>query len=471
MDLSINLREGQYCTVGCGAAADYCINTGGVGTVHCRVGCRSNGGFIECLDSNATIVVNGSTLNRSRLSDGDALQIGSLPVRVVVLRSDKPPKTFAIAFEDETKAGTEISPEPETRPSQGGAAGVDSVTEDESSEAVSPDLEQQSASLPIEQLPQKTASGVPVEIAASPLVDTIPTPSSPTAKANNSSALAGDSPVNEQPPEPNSDSPLSESDAISSLDSAAVSSDITKDLGNQPAERTNHEDQFRSSAADQSQALPKPVAPGRALFEFDSTDPSSSPLVEADLQKLAQLDSVDGLLGNHDLESMLDAPLINVTNDEENVESRDTSGDSVSAAEDSEPLLSSGIQTDKHWKWTGGSVLHLVDKLLSSREDIKIYVNDNQQMIQIEPQEMFERCERKKGTGIYLLSTLSLSELFIITRQKKWDGRLGHPQALSMFLTLSQKRISDEFFEPIDACLLLNEGEVELLAGDSIVFE
>lgn len=68
--------------------------------MHCRIGCRLNGGFIECLDDRATILINGVPRNRARLSDGDRIRIGILEISVDIPQQPKP-QVFEIAFDDE----------------------------------------------------------------------------------------------------------------------------------------------------------------------------------------------------------------------------------------------------------------------------------------------------------------------------------------------------------------------------------
>ena len=99
-DVSIRLKPGQFCTLGSSSAADYCVRAVGILPMHCRIGCRQNGGFIECLDPSATINIAGTDKNRSRLTNGDQLKIGTLLIEVLIPQTSKSAKSFGIAFDD-----------------------------------------------------------------------------------------------------------------------------------------------------------------------------------------------------------------------------------------------------------------------------------------------------------------------------------------------------------------------------------
>lgn len=73
----IRLSTGKSCSIGSSTKADYTFLEQDIDPIHCRLSCRRRLGFVECIAESSTIAVNGITSNRSKLSDGDNLQIGS----------------------------------------------------------------------------------------------------------------------------------------------------------------------------------------------------------------------------------------------------------------------------------------------------------------------------------------------------------------------------------------------------------
>ena len=81
---NIRLSSGYSCTIGSSAAADYCFKNADLDEIHCRVTCRGNLSFIECLNFEAKVKVNQEDANRSSLTDGDELQIGLIKFKVAL---------------------------------------------------------------------------------------------------------------------------------------------------------------------------------------------------------------------------------------------------------------------------------------------------------------------------------------------------------------------------------------------------
>ena len=79
---NIRLSSGYSCTIGSSAAADYCFENADLDQIHCRVTCRGNLSFIECLDFEAKVRVNQEHANRASLTHGDEVQIGLLKFKV-----------------------------------------------------------------------------------------------------------------------------------------------------------------------------------------------------------------------------------------------------------------------------------------------------------------------------------------------------------------------------------------------------
>ena len=71
--------------------------------------------------------------------------------------------------------------------------------------------------------------------------------------------------------------------------------------------------------------------------------------------------------------------------------------------------------------------------------------------------------------GADSISSLDLSTLEKLVRQKRWEDRIGHPQAVTMFLTFLPKRMLREFFNSISACILIHENDVELVRAQKTI--
>lgn len=88
----IRLQPGQSCTLGASPAADFCLDSAGIAPIHCRISCRNRFGFIEGLDADSKVIVNGEAFNRSRIVNEDKLRIGLIEFVVVTTAETKPPK-------------------------------------------------------------------------------------------------------------------------------------------------------------------------------------------------------------------------------------------------------------------------------------------------------------------------------------------------------------------------------------------
>lgn len=389
VDLSIHLQIGQFCTVGASPAADYSVNAKHVEPVHCRIGCRSNSGFIECLADEGQIVVNGKPRNRSRLADGDSLRIGTIDIHVEVSGKQQSKREFEISFSDEPSATTQIS-------------GAHRAERNRSDDDDSFDLAQ-------------------------------------PGDVRHKSSATGD-PDNE---------PVSTAELPKSAVEDSPSADATKQS---------------SSDADSEQKHLKPVQPGKPVFEFDSTDPDQAPLTREDLKNL---ESLDNLPGQQSLEDLVE-PETKSSVDESKKASRPTEKKTEENSEDKPEIRSEPLESGKHWKYAGSDAMAALQKVVTAAPDLNVYTIDAGVFVEVQASEMLALCKARAGAHSFLLSELPAQELATITRRRKWTGRLGHPQAINMFLALSPKRISDEFFKLFDACVLVHDHDLELMRGSEV---
>ncbi len=87
-DSPIRLNSGQSCTIGSSAAADFLIESDDLHEIHCRLSCHRRQSFIECFDLDARITINQASSNRSKLANGDLLNIGGRDFFVHFLASE-----------------------------------------------------------------------------------------------------------------------------------------------------------------------------------------------------------------------------------------------------------------------------------------------------------------------------------------------------------------------------------------------
>lgn len=213
----------------------------------------------------------------------------------------------------------------------------------------------------------------------------------------------------------------------------------------------------------------EPIPSTRSVtFQFDSAEPGDLDLSQSDIDEITQTSPHDNVMGNVDLEGALDSETTSgedsATLDSQPAGESDgpekTTSDAT--AEQSVDRLDHGVYTEKHWKWTNTRAISALRSILEADQELKIYQCDIKQIKPVEIQEYSLRWFEKQECLVYLISHLDEMEINSLTRSKRWDERIGHPQAVTMFLALSPKRIVDEFFESIQACVLISE-ELELL--------
>ena len=352
--LSISLRHGQSCTIGASAVADYRVNAIGVSAVHCRIVCRPSGGFVECLEDENFIVINGAYRRRSRICDGDLLKIGSISVSV----KRPTPKVGLRSF------NIDLGNQAETD----GPDFLIDIDADEPDQAVAPE----------------------------DIIDL------------------------EMPEHKNSATQDGADETISSFDSEVQSKMPAKSL----------KPNFVTSRVTKTQNVFKQSS--RPFFEFDSAGPANPNLFEDELELTSQAE---------DLISPLPAD-----------ESEDRSGGSLSPTD-----------TGKFLRWIGDDAVDVLHRMQGTEETLNIYRILSGQMKLVSEEDIEKHLNAKAVPAVFLFSKHSSEDLMSHIRSRKWIDRIGHPQAVNMFLALSPKRMVSDFFAMVGACLLLQNDEVELV--------
>ena len=76
--------------------------------MHCRIGCRINGGFLECTDDELNVLVNDVPRNRVRLTHGDVVKIGDVEMTVDFPQREIK-RSFDLAGEENSTTDAEVS--------------------------------------------------------------------------------------------------------------------------------------------------------------------------------------------------------------------------------------------------------------------------------------------------------------------------------------------------------------------------
>ena len=369
--------------------------------MHCRIGCLQTGGFIECFDAAATISIAGTDKNRSRLTDGDVLKIGVLHIEVVIPQANQPTSTFDDLFDDIDSTDTVDAP----IETQLEADFFDDVI-------VNPPVEQ-------DQSEPDFAALVP-----------------------NSTASPDDFPIDMQSAE--ADGEQQKDEQTDREEPAASTDDLkTADLENSRSATTS-----------------KPV------FEFDSVEPDDIKLTEADLNVIENMTGNSLVL--HDLDSMVietfPEHLRHQSVTDETTDARLSETD-LSSDHDAIPSgIPSGSDAGKCYRWTGKSVLATVELIEQRDAELQCFdVQENVSLVSCSFAEIKQAITDRAGPRIFLLSEKNPNDLKSFLTANRWNERLGHPQALSMFLTLMPAKFVKLLFAEIDACILVQKSDIELV--------
>ena len=373
--------------------------------MHCRIGYRQNGGFIECFDDSATINVAGIDKNRSRLTNGDILKIGLVGIEVVIPQSGVPATVFDIAFDDDDTKTVETSDALASAVEQPQAFSDTSATE-----------------------PQQAVT------------ETLTAPDkAPTDLGT-----------------------LTETDLDDSTSYQTESITPSKDNDNAPAlenEATFTQDESDRPSSDSSGSVKSADKP---VFEFDSVDPADIKITEEDL------DVIENMTGNSLVLQDFDAMVAETFPDHLRNQSvpQDTSEPQPPepASPDSDKLIPGGSDTGKCCRWTGKTVLSVVEFIEQRCSSLQCFdIEENVNLINCSFADIKHAVANKNGPKIFLLTEKSQNDLRRFFTAKRWNERLGHPQALSMFLTLLPAKNIKLLFAEIDACVLVQNNDIELV--------
>ena len=426
--VSIHLRPGQSCTLGSGAAADFCLPDPNLPALFCRLQCQVSGGYIECLKYDDTLTVNEKTKIRSRLVHGDTLKIGSITLDVTL--PDSPAANpasaeFHVNFEDEEPEST-VSDDP---------LSFDSDVESFEEEA------EASANLPPFSVEEAETTD---------LFDNDPFPSSglgdqePIFRFEKSDFDEEDEEALSQNVE--SDSPKADTPIETSVDD--------------PPEIVDEEPEAKTEPSRKTRSFEPPK------FSFDSTDAEDIEMSESDLQQVYDDEqeveafptmSVSLAEGTGDSESVsvsldhdIDLTLLDSPFEDQ-------------GSVDSGFRITGGADAGKFVRWTGDQVDPALEQLLDSKTRINLFSCRGMQTQALPLSTIREQQFRQQDNEIYLLTELTMHQLQDQIRTQRWDDRMGHPRALRMFLEYAPSRTISSFFDVVDSALIVEDREVSLL--------
>ncbi|MFK7767212.1 MAG: FHA domain-containing protein [Mariniblastus sp.] len=475
--LSIRLRVGQYCTVGSSTAADYCIRGDGIEPVHCRIGCQTSGGYVECFNPLTNIVINDSPKDRTRLSHGDQLSIGSVHLIVDLPKEEIETPNFSLSFEDESTPTTKVAETVEFDHNKyaadhGGTLTIETDVDDSNNETgadseadidLDPQANQNSES-------SSSDSSSEFDDEMSDLDSTaIPTTfdsDGPDSDWDLPEDLVSESENTEEQADENvelgsSMIEIHESINVSILDPLDSTDAELEAFADSDDEKSESASSRETSSESKSSAdTPEKVADETVdkqssksmTFEFDSADPTDIQLTSSELKNLTDDDSPEfSDLGSLDLEAELD--------ERDQLGDKNQPNDQVLSRGE---FLPGGSQIGKHYRWNGLAAVDGIEAITSDPK-IKIYRSSFKQITLERFEEVSLKWFQNQDASVFLLSRMEMPDLLQLLRKRRWEDRIGHPQAITMFLALSPKRILAEFFEAFDACVIVGEADVELL--------
>ena len=397
---------GQFCTVGSSPAADYCARWDGIEPNHCRIGCRTSGGFVECFDPNVTIVHNGVERNRVRVKGGDRIKIGPIEFSVELPDKVEQKQSFGVSFDEE-----------------------DDFEKAEDLASEEDDLK----NVPVERESGDVTAGLWVN-------DPPPSEPLPIEDEDSNDFAAAE-------PEPNNASPEVQP--------------LVEDLPSDAASEVPAEDKGEFKAPNPTKSTEKASKP---VFEFDSVDASDLTVNGDDLAAIENMKGNSLVLQDMAFSSAEAFPESSV-----NQEASD-SIDSSNTEEQDEMLANGDIlaggsfQQGKGWRWGGKHVAEMVGYLVESKQDLNCYrVLEHVNLSKCSLDEVKDVADKRAEVAIFLLSTQESAELLRFLLSKRWNERLAHPEALSMSLSLLPARNISSLFEHLDTIVLVQKGNVEMI--------
>jgi hypothetical protein len=380
--------------------------------MHCRIGCRQVGSFIECIDDQVSITINGrDPQNRARLSNEDRIKIGAVEIKVVIPQAEVSSNLFDIAFDDH-----------------------DTVTaRDAPNESIKP-------------LDEPIPQGLENDQAAGPAIER----------------------ADEDADFPNLSSQRSAVPDRETLAEETVSDDppATEPSGNQQQSPTESESSNSArpagSESDDDKAGPKPVKPGRPVFEFDSVEPNDISLTEEDL------DVIENMTGNSLVLQDYDVMLDETFPDRDRKQGIENADDFAASLSDVSPAgenqIAGGSGSGKCWRWGGKSALAAIQAVQLSRPNLNCFcVAEHTRLLPTSYEAIKIALSNRNEPQIFVVTEHHSNDLLQYFLTNRWNERLGHPQVLSTFLTVLPSRHIDSLFGEIDACILVQESDVEVV--------
>jgi hypothetical protein len=261
-----------------------------------------------------------------------------------------------------------------------------------------------------------------------------------------------------------------EADSISGTDSVgdAGSDCELSDPRQEPLEDTDRSDEILESPLpikpEQSTAREAPARSSsdqsKPQFEFDSAEPEDLEISHKEFDELSKPKSNQVTMGSIDLERVLvDA------NESETISAVKFGLQEPEVAEEDETgqVFGGGICLGKYWRWNGEQAIAALQHLIDSSTESLVYRSEVNQLTLDAFEEISLSRLAQQQPAVFLISSMNLLDLRQLVRKKRWEDRIGHPQAVTMFLTFLPKRMLSEFFDAIDACVLIHENDVELL--------
>lgn len=409
---SIRLLVGQFCTVGSSSAADHCLRAAGIEAMHCRIGCRLNGGFLECINDESVVLVNGVPRTRARLTNGDRIKIG-----IVELTVDLPEKaekrSFSVSFEDDD------SPD-----------GVGTIAAE-----ASPKTENQNTE--IEPEPASSAK----------FDDWIETEDETETKEFDFSEDH-------------------EADKVDTVEASDRESDLALTDHEPDTEISTPKDEITDT-----QSKP-PERERKAVFEFDSVDAENTPFTDEDLAALENKGETVSSQNANFFSADLEFANVNqgaiTSNEDATTSNVDADNDRSIEPFDAQSSIPGGSsQGGKFWKWIGDRVVSAL-ALIEQREERPVcyFVNEHVELNQCSFEEVTEAVTSRKQNSIYLLSNNDPTEVTRFLVAKRWNERMRHPEALSMSISILPARHVNALFDQVDAVVLVQKSEVCLVRID-----
>ena len=390
---------GQFCTLGSSSASDYCVRAAGIQPMHCRIGCRQNGGFIECF-SDATINIGGTNKNRSRLTNGNVLKVGNISIEVIIELPEGPAASFDIAFDHSEDAEIKDSPK----------ADAEQPVNRIEPPAINPHVER----------------GQPSDKSQSP---TINRPSEKTG------AEASSGPDLSRKIEPESN-PSSSSELASEGPTAT------------------DEDSYNSSSAKTN----KPVFEFDSVDPSDIklTEGDLDAIENMDGNSLLLGDF--GTIAN---DALSDDPLP-VQNPDQSQPTEMPPPNTVDSESQNLLPGGTESGRCCHWTGSAvRPTLELLEQHLSSLHCFDIQSRGC--LVQCSFGDVKQAVSGQSEPKIFLVSEKSQDYLIEFLASKRWHERFSHPQALSMFLALLPAKHIKQLFAEINTCVLVQHSDVEVV--------